>query len=137
MSEILSSEYFRRYLRFFSNKTWMEGFSVSHRLQSGEGRPRLEAIFRGETRSRESPPVPAVQDVAVEMCVPVVKVVGVRCHPSFLLRFCPVCRTGDEEWATLVLLKEILDTSQPFVSTGSQYDYKTMNHHTACYTLNQ
>lgn len=95
----------------------MEGFS-SHRLQSGEGRPGLEAVFRGEARSRESPPIPAVQDVAVEMCVPVVKVVGVRCHPSFLLRFSPVCWTGDEERATLVLLGEILDTSQPFVPTG-------------------
>lgn len=81
----------------------MEGV-VSNRLESGEGRPGLEAVFRGKTRSRESPPVPTVQDVAVEMCVPVVRVVGVCCHPSFLFRFSPVCRTGDKERATLVLL---------------------------------
>lgn len=84
---------------------WTGGFS--HRLQSGEGRPGLEAVLRGKTRSRESPPIPAVWNVAVEMRVPVAGVVGVRCHPSFLLRFSPVCRAGYEEWATLVLLKEI------------------------------
>lgn len=89
------------------HKILKEGLFI-HRLQSGEGRPRLEAIFRGEPGSRESPPIPAVQDVAVEMCVPIVKVVGVHCHPSLLLRFSPVCRTGDEKGATLVLLKDIL-----------------------------
>lgn len=92
------------------SKDWrMEGL-CGHRLQSGEGRPGLEAVFRGETCSWESPPVPAVQEVAVEMCIPIERVVGVRCHPSFLLRFSSVCRTGDEERPTLVLLKDRWDS---------------------------
>lgn len=92
------------------SKDWrMEGL-CGHRLQSGEGRPGLEAVFRGETCSWERPPVPAVQEVAVEMCIPIERVVGVRCHPSFLLRFSSVCRTGDEERPTLVLLKDRWDS---------------------------
>lgn len=79
----------------------------SYRLQSGKGRPGLETIFRGKTRPWEGPPVPAVEDVAVEVNVSVVRIVGILRHPSFLLRFSPVRWTGDKKRATLVLLKEM------------------------------
>lgn len=78
----------------------------THWQQGGEGRPRLEAVLGGETRSRESPPIPAVLAVAVEVCVAVEGVVRVCRHPSFPLGFSAVCGTGDEEGAALVLLKE-------------------------------
>lgn len=73
-------------------------------LQSGEGRPGLEAVLRGKACSRERGPVPAVGEVAVEVSVSVVSVVRICCHPSFLLWLRPIGGTGDQKGTTLVLL---------------------------------
>lgn len=83
--------------------------SSTYRLQRGEGRPGLEAVLGDEPSTREGRPVPAVMQVAVEMRVPVEGVVWIQSHPSFLLRFSPVCGTGDEEGPSPVLLKVTSD----------------------------
>lgn len=78
----------------------------AHRLQSGEGRPRLEAILRSETRPRERPPIPAVLAVAVEVGVAVERVVWVGRHPALLLGLGAVGGAGDQEGAAGVLLEQ-------------------------------
>lgn len=102
--------------------------SFTYRLQSGEGRPGLETVLRDKTSTRERPPVPAVRQVAVEMRVPVEGVVRIHSHPSFPLRFSPICRTGDEEGASRVLLKATSEINSSLRYNSSEYDTWLRSH---------
>lgn len=73
--------------------------------EGGQRGPGLKAVLRGEACAWECLPVPTVSEVAVEVDISIMSVIGVLSHPAFFLRLNTIGGARHQERSCAVLLK--------------------------------